>query len=96
MPPPTQTSITYKYATWIFGIIAVILLILLVTKGPDGPVRDQFAEINARLASCRSDITAWNNAHPRGSVMTDDDWDERDALVERCLGDIEASQDIVE
>lgn len=93
---PMPQSNTYKYTTWLFGIIALVLLVLLIMKGPNEPVQDLFNEINARLASCRSDIMVWNQAHPRGSVMIDDDWDERDALVERCFGNIEASQDIVE
>lgn len=82
----------YKWATWILAIVVIILAVML-TKSNSETITDTIGDASVDIQDCSAKLSAWEAAHPAGSVVSAEAQAELDGLREDCVGVLEDVQD---
>ena len=77
---------------WVLVIVVVVLIVAFAMK-KDDTVSETFDDIGDKIAECQASLSAWNEMHPEGSVLTDEEQDELAELLEECGEYVEAAQE---
>ncbi len=73
----------YEYATWILGIIVIILAILLF-RAQNASLDDNLDMAIENLRECNADLSAWRAENPSPSASTADQQKELSEILSRC------------
>ncbi len=81
----------YEYATWILGVIVIILVAVLV-RAKNAPVDDSLQMAVENLQECNDELAAWRAENPAPIAADPAKQEELNNILKRCADATGAEQ----